>query len=261
MSKSTNWIAEDLYEFIIKTFDAPKREEVEALLIEKKVHEVYIEPGRVSSRIVGENKRSKRVVITLKEFSPEVWELIIKDIAKDPLLCAQCYNQSLPFSLKKILVEHGVSFFGSTAEYHCMVDDIEIPFVSIDTVAVLEKLAEQLIANPFGICTIRGKNVEQIIHEIREGRSQQILANDFIVRAEDSSIVHEDTPEMYYEGGVSDLPEINVRADELPASILKRLDPVPLENVEIDVDMQLESAYGRIARLSQSLARFLPQIS
>jgi uncharacterized Zn finger protein len=260
MLKSTNWIAEDLCEFISQVFSSEIHEEVRQLIHEKRVHEVYIEPGRVSSRIVADNKRSKRVVITLNEFTPEVWETVIAMIAANPLLSAQCYNQHLPVSVKAFFAIHNVSLTGSEDEFACIVDDQPVPFQSVEAAAVLEKFAEQLIANPFGFCTFRGKNVEQIIHEIREKRSAIASVEDFLLRPDSEVSLRKESVQEFYEGDLKGIPDILVRADELPASILKRLDPIPLETPEIEVDSHLEAAYGRVARLSQSLARFLPQV-
>lgn len=262
MLKHANWIAEDVCESLLGDFDAAIVKEVKILLQEKRVHEVYLEPGRVSSRIVADNKRSKRVVLSVPEFGSEVWDTVLGMIAKNPLITAQCYNHHLPFSIKPFFSVHGVSLVPLSNELSCTVDDQEVPFFSVETAAVLEKLAEQLVSNPFGLCTVRGKNVEQIIHEIREKRSEFVIAEDFLLATDEESTVlpHAEGAQEFFEGDVRALSEIQVRADELPASILKRLDPLPIDTPEIEADPLLEDAYGRVARLSQSLARFLPQV-
>jgi len=43
----------------------------------------------------------------------------------------------------------------------------------------------------------------------------------------------------------------NLRADDLPASILKRIDPVPVGDGFDSLDFELEEAYAQIARRSQ----------
>ncbi len=263
MLKHTNWIAEDLCDFISQTFGSAIIDEVKTLIYEKRVSEVYLEPGRVSSRIIADSKRSKRVVLNLGEFNEEIWDAVLDMIAARPLVTAQCYNHYLPFSVKPFFAVHNVSLTGSVQDFTCVVDEEEVPFHSVEAAAVLEKFAEQLISNPFGICTVRGRNIEQIIHELREKRTSQSPLENFLERPSDaaSGVQHVENVYDFYQGKVSEVPEIIVRADELPASILKRLDPIPVETPEIEVDELLESAYGRVARLSQSLARFLPQVS
>jgi uncharacterized Zn finger protein len=256
----TNWIAEDVYDFITQNFHASILEDVKELIHERRVHEVYLEPGRISSRIITDSKRSKRVVLSLKEFDSAIWDDVLDMVAERPLLCAQCYNHFLPFAIKPFFGVHNVSLIGSTADFICTVDDQIQDYISVEAAAVMEKLAEQLLSNPFGICTVRGRNAEQVIHELREKRASKGLMEGTSVRAEEiPSAVQFTDPSRYYLGRMNDVPEITVRADELPASILKRLDPVPIETPEIQADPLLESAYGRVARLSQSLARFLPQ--
>lgn len=257
MNKSTNWIAEDLNDLILKTFSPEIREHASQLNEQKRVHEVYVEPGRISSRIIAANKRSERIVLTLPELPEKVWSALLDAIATDPFMTAQCYNHHLSHKIRNILDSYGVSLFGEIKDYTSKLDDKDIDFISPYSAAVLEKFAEQLISNPISIFTMRGKNSEQVLHEIRELRAEKLLLEGFLVQGGATENRTFESPEEFY-GVNSDLPEINVRADELPAAVLRRLDPIPLEHLDIDLDMQLELAYGRVARLSQSLARFLP---
>ena len=43
-----------------------------------------------------------------------------------------------------------------------------------------------------------------------------------------------------------------IKADELPAATLKRLDAMPLLGIEEHVESKVEAAYEKIARLAQS---------
>ena len=44
----------------------------------------------------------------------------------------------------------------------------------------------------------------------------------------------------------------HIKADELPASILKWLEPLPLRGIEEAIDRKLEECYAKVARLAQS---------
>ena len=44
----------------------------------------------------------------------------------------------------------------------------------------------------------------------------------------------------------------DIRADELPAALLKRMEPAPLDGVDIDADRALEEAYVQVARRAQA---------
>lgn len=259
MLKNINWAADDLRDFLLENFSSEILNEAKALISSQRVSEVYVEPGRVSARINGENKRSRRVVVSFSEFGSEVWDSVIDAIAERPLLTSQCYNNILPFSIKPFFSVHGVSLIGSIEELSATIDDEILSSQSVEIAAVLSKFTEHLLSSPYSICSIRGRNIEQIIHELREKRALKSPIKDSLKEKNElKEELPKESPKDFYEGSLSKIQDFSVRADELPASLLKRLDPVPLETPEIQVDEHLEAAYGRVARLSQSLARFLP---
>jgi len=44
----------------------------------------------------------------------------------------------------------------------------------------------------------------------------------------------------------------SIRADELPASLLRRLDPLPLGGFEADLGAEFEEMYAKVARRAQA---------
>ncbi|HMO19145.1 MAG TPA: hypothetical protein PKA63_13765 [Oligoflexia bacterium] len=284
----SSWLAEELYDLIQKTFSDISRSRVRDLINDKRVHEVYVEPGRVSSRIIGDNKRSERVVLAVPEFSAEIWNIVLEEISRSPFAASHIYNNMLPHAVSDSLKRSGISLLPKSDEYSLYVDDRLIDFkfpetgadsdssyddtgigldgmdIPVYVLAILEKFAELLLTAPLSICTLRGKNVETIVHSVRELRAVNIAGKADIGHAhstfDQSRRTKNVSIEEYYFGkSIEELFQIQVRADELPASVLRRIDPLPIEHPEIDMDINLEGAYGRVTRLAQSLARFLPQ--
>lgn len=253
------WLSETLHERIQQFFKDDLRAESERLLSENLVQEVYVEPGRISSRITVDKRQSHRIVLQVPEISNDQFESIIAVLARDQRSLAGLYNNKLT----DVCFAHDEvrnSLLFGLDELRAFVEDLEVDIQDARVFAVLEKSVHFFIENSLSFIALRGRGTEQFIHDVREARLSFLLdakAHQQTVETQVQAPMLHVTPEEYYEGG--DLSDISivVRADELPAALLKRLDHLPTNTGLEFVDKNLEMAYERVTRLAQSLARFL----
>jgi len=217
-----------------------------------------VEPGRLSSRVSFDKRSSIRVVLKLKEVSEEVFETIVSSVASDPIILTHLYNNQLSdrFFLQPNVKEN---LLFNMEDISVLIEDEVVDVQNEKVAAVFEKFVEQILGNPILFLTFRGHGAEQFLHDVREARAETItetqIEAELVGMQEIKRLTV--TPEEFFKGSSMENFTLTVRADELPASLLRRLDPLPTNGGLDFVDKNLEMAYERITRLAQSLARFL----
>lgn len=253
------WLSEYLIDISSNFFDSNVILESKDLLDKGLVHEVYIEPGRISSRVTVDKRMSQRVVLTLAELNPDDFDEIVRTAAESQLVLVGLYNNQLPDvffaneQLKSLLLF-------KIEDISAAIEDQKVSLQDARVAAVFEKFIEQILSTPLNFITLRGYGAEQFQHDVRELRARSLLKlkdkNKHIsISSEVSQIC--DSADLFYNGAEEPELDITVRADELPASLLRRLDHLPTNGGLEYIDKNLENAYERITRLAQSLARFI----
>ena len=253
------WLSESFYERLLQFYSAETREKSEQLLSSNLVQEVYIEPGRISSKINIDKRTSQRIVLHVPEVSAADFERIISTLSKNEGCLVGLYNNKLTdICFEDEFIRNVLLFDIKNAR--AVLDDQNISLEDERVLAVFEKCINFLIENSLSYIALRGMGTEQFIHDIREARISYLLSSKSLAEkiTPTSHISKLVVPaERYYCGMEVHEMDLVVRADELPAALLKRLDHLPsYEGLEF-LDKNLEMAYERITRLAQSLARFL----
>lgn len=253
------WISEYLIEEAIGFFKPAVWEKSKSLIEDNCVSEVYVEPGRLSSRITLEKKASIRVVLTLKELESEIFDKIVQFVVTDESILLHLYNNQLTDAFfQSSLVKDNLLF--KIEDLKAIVEDEEVGLQDEKVAAVFEKFIEHALSNPLLCLTFRGYGAEQFLHDVRESRTHSVLKiREQISSTQGISEFHnfEISAEDFYQGKQLSNLDLLVRADELPAALLKRLDHLPSQGGVEFIDKNLEMAYERITRLAQSLARFI----
>ena len=116
---------------------------------------------------------------------------------------------------------------------------------------------EKITEDPFTILSVRGKSREEILAHLRrrrEGDRQRALTQlrEEVVPENEIPAAPVTNEEFYSHRAELDDISYDIRADELPAAILKWVEPLPLGELAHELEAPLEEAYARVARRAQT---------
>ena len=259
--KERSWCSDRMLA-VFSSREIEKHSEAALLLFrERKVLDFLIAPGRVSAKVLDNGGRPPQMIeLRFAEFSEDAWEKIFSALSSRALYMAKILAGQFPIELEEALASVSVSLFPERAkEVSILVNSRLVSGLSRLVLAVLYKLCETLDTAPFSIFSLRGRGRDEVIVEISKRRNQvrdhfspsPAWAGRPIPFEPAPPLV--ETLEHYFSAGKAlSALSYSLRADELPASVLRRLDFLPLGGLEDKVDTLLEEAYVRVARRAQA---------
>lgn len=252
----------------------------------RKVLDFLLTPAQASAKIQNDAGGLTRLELQLRPFSETEWAKIATLFASKAYFLSIFLNDLLPLKVEEELQALGLSLFptekkdlllqisgGDRAQHQLMLATFSQHF------------AQHLTSNPFAIFLWRGKGKEELLFDLEQARQalspkinsrpkteplssaiiSSVSPNSASLNAPTSSSGHPgetafnpETRSIEPKSSADTLnPEVanlsfNIKADELPAALLKRLEPLPLSGLEEELDSTLETAYNQITRRSQS---------
>ena len=256
---SKSWVSEQILKYFQEIGFEELLEEGLELIRARRVLDFTISQGVCSARVFGETGAPSLVTLSLPVIEDEGWEAIYESLAKRSLYLASFLAGVLPTEITESVEEAGQSLFPKTgSDFQIEVEDEKLAKLDARAAAVIYKFCENLADNPFNLIVFRGRGREETIVEIRRKRSlnsQKEASASGVhiqqVHAEHSSEVP--LGEEFWNSGSSvEGISYNIKADELPAAILRHLDPIPLNGLEDEVDRLLEEAYDHVTKRAQA---------
>lgn len=266
-SPTRSWCSERMRQVFAPLLEPEIEARARELVRGRKVLDFMVQPGVVSARVQQDSLRPQRIGIHFQPIDDNYWERIFDSLSDKSYFLARMLAGDFPDELETVAIECGTSLFPeSIRSVGLSVDGQDLKAPSPLVAAVTLRLLEVLDQEPFSLFTILGRGREETIAEVRRLRAKNepgkvafLPPSSF---SADSSSPIETAPAhpLRYQssrGFWSMDPAIKqlqytIKADELPASILRWLDPIPLNGLEEHVDHLLEEAYARVARLAQS---------
>lgn len=254
--KNRFWVSERLRQLFAdkleQAFDEPGKK--------KRVLDFFLVPGKVQVKLQEETGKMHRVEFELAQFDDAEWQRISKALAEQALFIASFLSGRVPEEIDTLLSVQGLSLPPSTKEEIKMFCDGQLlnkrteQFVFL----ALDRLLSRLDEDPFSIFVLRGKGREELLLEVHRQRSflsrphGRVWTEAEEPEAQPGLSTAEDLERFWKSGVAMERLSYSIRADELPASLLKRLDPLPLGGVEDILDPLLEDAYAQVARRAQA---------
>ncbi len=226
----------------------------------RRVFELFVSPGRVVAKVQDDLSKPTRVEIIFRQLTEGEWDKAFTSLAKDAFFYANLLAEKLPSEVESYFEKAGVSLFPNSSE------DIEIIHeghkgvpLTKHVAAVLYRLCEKLDSEPFTILILRGRGVQESIQEIKKLRTTLMPQIEQTTSVGYHHVQYESAPplaEMFSSFWTSG-PKLgklsySIKADELPAALLKWLDPMPLSGIEDEVDFIFEDAYVQVATRAQA---------
>lgn len=227
-----------------------------------KVLELHIATGRIIAKVQSEISNPTRIEIVLNPIPTASWEATFEALNNHSALYAYFLAKLFPEELNTLLERGGVTLFPKEqSELLVFQDGKPSSFSERQVAAMLCRLVDKLDTDPFAMFALRGITCEEALLMIRKIRAKFRPQG-----AESASVSYQD---VSYEAATpledelgnywtlaTELQSIsyNLKADELPAAVLKRLDPLPLGGLEEEIDYTLQQAYAHVATRAQAFA-------
>jgi len=233
--------------------------EATELIRKRRVLDFLIQTGRVSAKVHDEQSRPGRVEVLFPQFSDEKWDELFNLFSQQAYFIAKFLIGKVPSKMEEAFESQGLELIPSSLEgIRIRYNGNDIKELDPASTAVLLKLFEKLDSEPFSIIVLRGRGRDETISELQRLRTLLREKKNFKSEISYQDVAYQPAPPLTttvdrFWSSSKDLNtlEYNLRADELPASILKWLDPLPLNGLEEHVDYLLEEAYEKVARLAQ----------
>lgn len=223
----------------------------------RKVLDLFVAPGRIVGKVQEDGGRSRRFEIDVRQLTDSEWQQVTKHLAESLILLSRLLAGAVPAELDERLRRVGVRMVPSSDEEISVSVGGSTVDRSDETVKLLmTRVAERIHADPFLLFVLRGRGREETLFEVdalRRARAEEELTGIADEReqsrTDEAKVPRRRVSDDIWRMG-RDVFELSysIRADELPALILKRLDPLPLGGLEEDVEPLLEESYVRIAR-------------
>jgi uncharacterized Zn finger protein len=255
-----HWCSKHLYSL----FDAESEkqaglaEQAQKYIKEKRVLDFYIAPGVVSARIQNADATPFPVTISINQLTDAEWELVFEKLAGQALFLSKLLAGELPFGIQKIFEELNINFLPNQLDQFnfsckCQTGSEVCPHLGAAYLIFCEKVDR----NPFYLFSLRGRGRDETIFKLRNIRNElkkNVTFPEERPEGEDTeaSPAKKEKLRDFWTAN----PEIfdigySIKADELPAAILRRLDPLPLRGLEDDIDFIIEEAYAQVTRRAQ----------
>ncbi len=217
-----------------------------------------ISPCLVTARVFDDERRPIRVKITIESLAEDDWNSVLSLVSSEALYLARMLAGDLPSEFDEQCSKRGISLIPSSDDIRIEVDGAAK--ISQFSAAAAAATVEAIERDPLTLFLLRGLGKEQLLYRLREhrvmksstpdaGQSEQLIPS----LGESQLGWNSESSSAYWKLGAS-LDELSyrIRADELPAALLRRLDTLPLGGLTSDIERALEEAYARIATRAQA---------
>ncbi|MCC6932502.1 MAG: hypothetical protein IT292_04520 [Deltaproteobacteria bacterium] len=215
-----------------------------------------VSPGHICAKILENNNNIHKVEIVIAEFDEQVWQDFFLRAAKHAYVLAKMLSGDLCPEVKGIFSEMDLNLIPIKQEHiHFFLNNqptnAEDPYIS----ALIQRFVNRMTEDHFSIFLLRGCGHEELLAKLRSTRRQlkpNIQAEAAIINKLGATINSEPLHLIAFNNFWSAGEELenltfSIKADELPAAILKWLDPLPLGGYEEQIERQLEENYAQVA--------------
>lgn len=234
------------------------REEAEDFLRRKRVLDLSVTAGRAGAKVQNGQDRPLRVLIGFPLLSDEVWAQVYPKLAGRALYLASLLAARLPEGIEEAFAAADAHLFPHTHTDLRLYCDCGAEGLCMHVGALALRLAEMIETDPFLIFTLRGRGRDETLMHI--GRHRAALRDQAQGDSERTAAIPTNKlpqniiSSRSFWSAAAEIFRLSysIRADELPAAALRRLDPIPLGLPEEEVELHLEEIYAQVARRAQA---------
>ncbi len=256
-----SWYTRRLIERSEEIYGFSLVEEANEATKRRRLLDFAIIPGKLSAKINDEDGNLRRIEIECSQLTELGWQSLLTKMGSVAIFHAQLLANQLPQNLEELFVSLSLPLFPNEKDACRIIVNNTLWNAPRGAVAaVILKFCESVEADPFALFYLFGRGKEETLLELHKIRhslfsAQHDSASETQLSGKDGSEIakSETTLEKFFTLGQSaQNVQFNIRADELPAATLRRLDPIPLSGAEEFTEPLLEQAYEIVARRAQA---------
>ena len=254
---SRSWYVEEVQRLFCSDDSPATTEDYESWAKKHRMLDFIISPGRISAKILENNSTPQKVEMVIGEFDENIWQDFFNHAAKHAYIMAKMLAGELCSEVNTILAELGVSLIpAAQQQVQCFLNNAPVASNHRFIVSLSMRFASRLAEDPFALFVLRGCGHEELLNNLRKSRRQLKPENlpyesnnsEPVISNETLDFKHSLSRETYWASGPElDQLSFSIKADELPAAILKWLDPLPLNGYEEEIERTLEECYAQVA--------------
>jgi uncharacterized Zn finger protein len=251
-----------LAQFLRDLVPAGLEEDARELIRKRRVLDLNIQSGSATAKVHSDDKSPSRVELLFPVLTSDEWNTLLEEMSKEAYYLAMLLNDTVPNEIEDLFASHGMTLIPQDPTVYQIRENgqkVDLTELSPSYAAFVLRLCDKIESDPFSVLILRGIGHDELLHELRKRRTLLKKDKDFKPSLHYKEIEYEPAPPLvatiphyWSAGGELNTLSYTIKADELPSSILKWLDPLPLGGLEDKVDFMFEEAYERIARLAQS---------
>jgi uncharacterized Zn finger protein len=218
-----------------------------------------VREGSTSAKLHKTNVRNQKVELFFKTLDDDTWSSLFDALATKSFYFAVLLSETFSEELEALFLDVARATIEDPSFVKIIINGREQKEICEVSLALLIRLATTIDKSPWELFLLFGRGKDESILEIHERRRNELKRissqpNSKLKKAKSVlEVVDENSIRSFWNSGkeIQSLSYL-IRADELPAATIKRLDPLPLLGIEEEIESKMELAYERIARLAQS---------
>lgn len=212
------------------------------------VNNVCIAPGRLEATIF-----DQVVSISLKTFTPGQWKNVVEQLSDRAIFATSLLNGELPEGILEIFKQASLSLFPTKIKEFSFTCDCNLSLSPCEhACALLITFAQCLEQDPFQILTLRGLTRDDLLSQLRDARSDQVLGENNKYFPYELPAQNVDFNNFFNTDANFD--ELTFHISYAPLSLIKRLNPPADWNAPLSVDDIIQPLIDEAAREAEQLA-------
>ena len=139
------------------------------LIRKRRVLDFVVVAGNFGARVYGEVGPPKKIEVCLTQLTDANWQSVFSVLSKKAFYMAKLLAGELPEEITNAFSEAGCQLFPEEVkEFTFLTDGVETSELNEEFAAVIYRLCDKLVSDPFLLFTLRGRGREETILEIRK---------------------------------------------------------------------------------------------
>lgn len=217
-----------------------------------RVRNLKVVPGKVEVQIAGQRRAPYRVSIQLKALTASQWNKIVEVLSGRAAFAASLLAGEMPEALAGVFEQCGLPLFPQRMgdiKASCSCPDWANPCKHIAAAHIA--VAEALDADPFMLLSVRGRNQEQLLADLRTARSGEDFDDDPSDKDLGGVLISQLDPSTFFvaQDDFSDY-RFSIARPDMPMPLLRRLGDPARWSAPLPLASAVASIYDRLSELA-----------
>ena len=230
----------------------------------KTIFDLSISSGIITAHVVTGAVTPPKIALKVTELDDNIWESLYEQMSDQAIYYSSLVTYGFTHKLDGLLQQEKLSLIPKVKECEVLFSKRELlPKVMAHLCGAILRTIQK---RPLSFLTLRGSGPEQMKAELLRRRKVKHLQMLQTSSTKPQGTSHEreekvsNIAKFFGKMSIPDFPNLTLKADELPASLLKRLGGHPFGNCEDEAERKLEEFYVSVATKAQGMGMDLARL-